>query len=107
MGFPNNQKKTTNDMKDLIRITAQYHENYSDTNTPYWKPKGGTEFELQANSDLFLYVKEDCIKAIKIMLEKASNERSKYTYLDHEIIFGKSEVLCPDTFEKLVQELHE
>jgi len=30
-----------------IRITAQYYENYSDNDTPYWKPKGGCDYVVK------------------------------------------------------------
>ena len=30
-----------------LRITTQYYENYSDSQTPHWKPKGGTNIYHQ------------------------------------------------------------
>jgi hypothetical protein len=41
----------------LVRITAQYYENYGSSEAPHWKPKGGHEFSLRADSDLFFYCK--------------------------------------------------
>jgi len=33
-------------MNCTVKVMAQYYENYSDTKTPYWKPKGGQEFQI-------------------------------------------------------------
>ncbi len=30
-----------------LRIFTQYYENYSDSQTPHWKPKGGQTFIIK------------------------------------------------------------
>jgi hypothetical protein len=78
-------------MKTLLHITAQVHEN--------GKPKGGQVFSLNVDSDAFMYAKDECINAIKILLEKRSNNYCKFTYVDHELIFMGIEALNDDEFE--------
>ena len=45
-------------MNCTVKVMAQYFENYSDTKTPYWKPKGGQEFQIVIDSDTILYSDE-------------------------------------------------
>ena len=75
-------------MTKLI-IHTQYYENYSDTNTPHWKPKGGHEFVINEfdPSDLF-YDEENSVNAIKSLVAKQSNDYEKFEYLSHELKFG-------------------
>jgi len=82
-----------------IRITAQYYENYSDTDTPYWKPKGGQVFVIEnASMDMVMYTNKDVLIEVLIKLvEKQSNEHSKYEYLEHEVDFiGESYAIHAD-----------
>ena len=75
-------------MKDtLVRITAQIHENYGSAEAPYWKAKGGQEFYLRADADDFFYGEETCKKAIDKILTDRSDDRYRYTRLDHELVF--------------------
>ena len=77
-------------MMCTIQVTAQYYENYSDSNIPYWKPKGGVDFHLPLDADTALYVhREDLVNAISKMLEEYSNGHSRYEYIDHEVKFSK------------------
>ena len=78
-------------MDTLISITAQYYENYntSGEGAPHWKPKGGQIFTLRADSDLFFYVEDRCVEAIKILLAKESNSYCRYEYIEHELIFSE------------------
>jgi hypothetical protein len=85
--------------KTLCQITAQYYENYSDSETPHWKPKGGQVFTLMVDSDDFLYGSEVCIEAIQELLAKESDWHSKYEYLDYELIFARPIVLDETEFE--------
>ena len=43
-------------MDTTIRITTQYYENYGDSTSPHWKPKGGFEFMIKADADFVMYV---------------------------------------------------
>ena len=84
-----------------VLVSAQYYENYSDNQTPYWKPKGGVDFSFPIDSDLVMYAyKEDLKSALIKMVEEQSNEYSRYEYIDHEVKFGK-----PIVVEGLGEEL--
>ena len=75
-----------------IIINAQYHENYSDTDTPHWKPKGGQEFQIVVNSDVLMY-SNDLVKHLMEIVSAQSDEHNKYSYLEHEVEFIKPIVL--------------
>lgn len=82
-----------------IRITAQYYENYSDTDTPHWKPKGGQVFVIEeASMDMVMYTNKDVlIKVLTKLVENQSNEHFKYNYLEHEVDFiGESYAIHAD-----------
>ena len=84
-----------------VLVSAQYYENYSDNQTPYWKPKGGVDFSFPIDSDLVMYAyKEDLKSALIKMVEEQSNEHCLYEYIDHEVKFGK-----PIVVEGLGEEL--
>jgi hypothetical protein len=84
-----------------ILVSAQYYENYSDNQTPYWKPKGGVDFSFPVDSDLVMYLyKEDLREALIKMVEEQSNEYSRYEYIDHEVKFS-----APIVVEGLGREL--
>ncbi len=84
-----------------ILVSAQYYENYSDNQTPYWKPKGGADFSFPVDSELVMYLyKEDLREALIKMVEEQSNEHSRYEYIDHEVKFS-----APIVVEGLGREL--
>jgi hypothetical protein len=84
-----------------ILVSAQYYENYSDTETPYWKPKGGVDFSFPVDSELVMYVRREFLENVLIkMVEKQSNEYSRYEYLSHEVKFSN-----PIVVEGLEREL--
>ncbi len=84
-----------------ILVSAQYYENYSDNQTPYWKPKGGVDFSFPIDSDLVMYAyKEELREALIKMVEEQSNEHSLYEYIDHEVKFS-----APIVVEGLGREL--
>jgi hypothetical protein len=84
-----------------ILVSAQYYENYSDNQTPYWKPKGGVDFSFPIDSELVMYLyKEDLKAALIKMVEEQSNEYSRYEYIDHEVKFS-----APIVVEGLGEEL--
>ena len=77
-----------------IQVTAQYYENYSDSTTPYWKPKGGVDFHFPLDADVALYApKEELVRAITKMVEEQSNDYSRYEYIDYEMKFSKPVVV--------------
>ena len=76
-------------MKCTIQVTAQYYENYSDTNTPHWKPKGGVDFHFPTDADMVLNIPRGIVENTLIkMVEEQSNEYSLYEYLEHEVKFS-------------------
>jgi hypothetical protein len=84
-----------------VLVSAQYYENYSDNQTPYWKPKGGADFSFPIDSDLVMYAyKEELREALIKMVEEQGNEYSRYEYIDHEVKFG-----APIVVEGLGREL--
>jgi hypothetical protein len=87
-------------MKADIRITAQYEENYGDTNAPYWKPKGGTEFIIKGvDPDAVMFAAPgEADKAIENLLHEHSNSHAKYTLIDWEFIFSEPIELDKDNF---------
>ncbi|HEV8512198.1 MAG TPA: hypothetical protein VGQ59_02945 [Cyclobacteriaceae bacterium] len=87
-------------MKTLVRILCQYFENYSTSGDgqPYWKPKGGVEFTLRADSDIFTYDEDFAIRAIKSLLETKSNPKARYEYFSHELVFHEPIELNADEF---------
>lgn len=90
-------------MDVTIRITAQYYENYSDTDTPYWKPKGGHEFTIKADADVIFYADDsDLEEALSKMVADESDFHNKYEYIDHEVKFFEAIELSSDKFEKLL-----
>ena len=95
-------------MNATIRITAQYYENYGFyEGTERWKPKGGADFEVQCNSDLLLYTDEkELIETIQLQLSQYSNEHSRYTYIEHDVVFGRTEELNQDIFESQLRGLN-
>jgi hypothetical protein len=74
-----------------IRIIAQYYENYSDTETPYWKPKNSSEFIIKnVESEDILYIgNEKMAAAIEKLLDSTSNVMSKFELRDWELVFSE------------------
>jgi hypothetical protein len=84
-----------------ILVSAQYYENYSDNQTPYWKPKGGVDFAFPVDSELVMYVGRGYLENVLTKLvEEQSNEHSRYEYIDHEVKFS-----APIVVEGLGREL--
>ena len=72
-------------MKTKVLIISQYYENYSDTDTPYWKPKGGADFSEDISWDQLMYNDENAIKAFKKICKDKSNSMAKYEYLEFKV----------------------
>ena len=89
-------------MNCTVKVMAQYFENYSDTKTPYWKPKGGQEFQIVIDSDIILY--SDELKShLTTLVAAQSNEHCKYEYIEHDVEFIKPIVLESKELESLIQ----
>jgi hypothetical protein len=89
-------------MNCTVKVMAQYFENYSDTNTPYWKPKGGQEFQIVIDSDTILY-SDELKNHLKEMISNQSDEHNKYEYIEHDVEFKKPIVLDSEILEGLIQ----
>ena len=84
-----------------ILVSAQYYENYSDNQTPYWKPKGGVDFSFPVDSELVMYLGRGVLEnALTKMVEEQSNDYSRYEYISHEVKFS-----APIVVEGLGREL--
>ena len=89
-------------MNCTVKIMTQYHENYSDTNTPYWKPKGGQEFQIVIDSDVVMY-SNDLVKHLMDIVSAQSDEHNKYSYLEHDVEFIKPVVLDSELLLNLIR----
>ena len=72
----------------ILNIEAQIWENYSDTDTPYWKPKGGQKFAIRFPIDadeLFHLHNDTIIEVINEILKDHSNDHVKYSYIEHDV----------------------
>tara|TARA_B110000977_G_C10775040_1_gene376255 strand:- start:281 stop:559 length:279 start_codon:yes stop_codon:yes gene_type:complete len=75
-------------MDCTVKVMAQYFENYSDTETPYWKPKGGQEFHIPIASDMVMY-SNDLKSHLETLVSAQSDEHNKYEYIEHDVEFIK------------------
>jgi len=92
-------------MTTLIQVTAQVEENYNFfEGGQHWKPKNGQMFTLRADSDDFCYDEENCVKVIQLLLDKQSNDHTRYTYISHELIFQEPIELDSSEFDTLLKE---
>ena len=76
-----------------LRITTQYYENYSDSQTPHWKPKGSQTFIIKdIEGDMIMYC-DNLTEVCSNLISAKSNEHFKYEYLNHEVDFiGAEEI---------------
>ncbi len=88
-------------METLVRITAQYFENYGTGANPHWKPKGGQEFSIRIDSDILFYNKEGVESVVAHMLDDRSNEYVRYELVDMEPVFSEPIMLDKDIFNAL------
>ena len=76
-----------------LRITTQYYENYSDTQSPHWKPKGGQTFIIKdIEGDMIMYC-DNLTEVCTNLISAKTNDHVKYEYRDHEVDFiGDEEI---------------
>ena len=76
-----------------LRISTQYYENYSDSQTPHWKPKGGQTFIIKdIEGDMIMYC-DNLTEVCKNLISAKTNDHVKYEYRDHEVDFiGDEEI---------------
>ena len=71
-------------------LHTQYYQNYSDTNTPHWKPQGGHEFEIEGfDPDYLFYDEAAVLKTLTELVAKQSTDYEKFEYISHELKFGE------------------
>ena len=90
-------------MKVNVLVNCQYFENYNvgpegfntyGNKQPYWKPKGGFQFLMPIDSDTIMYIEpSELVDAIKVLIEKQNNIANRFQYIDHEIQWGKPDVI--------------
>lgn len=86
-----------------VQITAQRFENYSDTNTPHWKAKGGIKFSVEVEVNDIMYV--DDLKSILCKLvENESTCHERFEYIGHEVIFHKPVIIPTNALMDLIKE---
>ena len=88
-------------MNCTIKIMTQYFENYSETKTPYWKPKGGQEFDIIIDSDIAMYSKY-LDEHLNQIISEQSNEHCKYEYIDHDVQFIEPITLDSNKLNSLI-----
>lgn len=89
-------------MTVTVRVLAQYWENYSDTDTPYWKPKMGHEFIFEnVDSDTVMYA-QDLEGALTELVAAESNSHEKFEYREHEVIFHEPTKIKADKLEQAI-----
>ena len=76
-----------------LRIFTQYYENYSDSQTTHWKPKGGQTFIIKdILGDMIMYC-DDLKEVCSNLVSAKTNEHFKYEYREHEVDFiGDEEI---------------
>lgn len=87
-------------MKTLLNIYAQVYENYGENQYPIWKAKGGQIFQTRVDMNDFMYVENDCIKALKKLVRENSNDYIKFEYVSHELIFSEPIIIEEEKFEE-------
>ncbi len=70
-----------------VVISCQYYENYSDTSTPHWKPKGGHEFVFRVDSDWVMYGEERLKEVMLEVIGGLCSDFVRYEYISHEVKF--------------------
>ena len=88
-------------MKSKFLFLCQYFENYSDTENPYWKPKGGVQFVVYIDCDCMFYAENEVIKWFKeVVLPKHNNLLCKYEYVSNEM--ACQEIIVEEEFEVVI-----
>lgn len=76
-----------------LRIFTQYYENYSDSQTPHWKPKGGQTFIIKDIEGDMVTFCDDLKEVCSNLISAKCNEHVKYEYREHEVDFmGDEEI---------------
>ena len=87
-----------------LRIFTQYYENYSDSQTPHWKPKGGQTFIIKdVLGDMVTYC-DDLKEVCSNLISAKSNEHFRYEYKDHEVDFVGNEEISVAELTKEVRD---
>jgi len=97
-------------MQHKVIITTQYRENYGahdwdgTGDCPQgWKMKGAHLFSLMMYVNDLMYDKERCLKVIKSMLAKESNNYESFEYVEHEVQWSSPTELSSDVFKEMIK----
>ncbi len=88
-------------LETLVRIEAQYFENYGTGANPHWKPKGGQEFTIRIDSDILFYNKEGVESVLAHMLDTLSGDYVRYELISFEPVFSEPKQLDQALFNTL------
>jgi len=79
----------------FIEVSTQFYTNKSDTNTPYWSPKGERIINLQVDrADRMNVVYSDNLgELVEAHVNKLNDEFNKFEILDWTVRFSKPFVL--------------
>jgi len=87
-----------------LRISTQYYENYSDSQTPHWKPKGEQTFIVKdIEGDMLVYC-DNLTEVCSNLISSKSNEHCKYEYREHAVDFIGDEEISVAELTKEVRE---
>ena len=87
-----------------LRITTQYYENYSDSQTPHWKPKGRQTFIIKdIEGDMIIYC-DNLTEVCKNLISAKTNDHFKYEYINHEVDFIGDEEISVTELTKEVRD---
>jgi len=87
-----------------LRIFTQYYENYSDSQTPHWKPKGRQTFIIKDIScDMVMYC-DDLKEVCSNLISTKCNEHVKYEYREHEVDFMGDEEISVAELNKEIKD---
>jgi hypothetical protein len=88
-------------------INCQYYENYNVGpdgfgEVPYWKPKGGHEFEIEVDSDVVMYSNK-LEQHLTKLVEAESTIVEKFEYVSHELKWSEPSVLSTESLYELIR----
>tara|TARA_R110000744_G_scaffold274603_1_gene387690 strand:- start:45 stop:341 length:297 start_codon:yes stop_codon:yes gene_type:complete len=91
-----------------LRIFTQYYENYSDTQTPHWKPKGGQTYIIKdIEGDMLMYT-NNITEVCKNLISPFNNDHNKFEYKDHEVDFiGDVEISVTELTKEIRKQFNE
>lgn len=72
-----------------VKILCQYWENYSDSDKPYWKPKGAVVFKAVIDYGVWHYDGQKAKEILSGIVAGKSNVMVKYDVVEFELEFSE------------------